>query len=605
MYYVDDILMTENGLRIAPKALLPIGIAEGSLCWGLEVVAAPRIHDEAHPFEDKEEQLPHILISAFYPTNWHILFRVVIEMRNRIGVMAETAEILKAQNFNILSTQCGPAGHNHATWHIIGEALSLKSDVDKALKQVIRDHFQPGRSAFDPPNKTFRQVLTSEVSEKMLRYSIDLENAIRDADEVTGATGESAHKFLHARFADLNTLIYIGESLSPDIREQSKELLTQPVTCNWLQNLAVFRIYSEARLKPVPHKGTTHTASGLGKYRKITNVSYDEPLSFKYDSATALLKPVGNENEKIYDELIEKYVGGRDQLPIRAIGGFNHREHYVRIVVAERAKRKRQVSIHVPYKLAFDGENQKSQASSIGLLSDVTREVKDSDTNLSYISNTMTEFSKNREEGIISLMGVAENSAITKRYLAELKSRLNSIDAPNDVLRVGPIEVIPVGAKRIFVSTKFDWIEDVKPALKLGIENAAKRHGFVPVWGDPQLNPDSQSKNESRELAESIINRICASHVFLQIIPAETRARAREDRKSKNDLEWMVYELRIACGARMPYAVCIDENAPERLPKVAHGWAIFNFDSAKDTNEILKELDQAFIYLEDKAYGKT
>jgi hypothetical protein len=603
MYYVDDILIMENGLRIAPKALLPIGIAEGSLCWGLEVVAAPRIHDAKHPSKDKEEQLPHIPISAFYPTNWHILFRVVIEMRNRIGVMAETAEILKAQNFNILSTQCGPAGHNHATWHIIGEALSLKCDVDEALKQVIGDYFKPGMSAFDPPNKIFREELTSRVSEKMLRYSIDLEKAIRDADKVPRAVGERAHKFLHARFADLNTLIYIGTSLSEDIREQSNELLTQPVTCNWLQNLAVFRIYSEARQKRAPHQSAAHVATGQGKYRKISNVSYDEPISFKYDSATSLLKPVGNENEKIYNELIEKYVGGHDQLPIRAIGGFNHREHYVRIVVAERAKRKRQVSIHVPYKLAFDSENQKSQASSIGLLRDVTREVKDSDTNLSYISNTMTEFSKNREEGIISLMGIVKQNSITKGYLNKLKSRLNNIDAPNDVLRVGPIEVVPVSAKGIFISTKFDWMKNVKPALKLGIENAAQRHGFVPVWGDPQLNP--VSKKESRELAENTINRICTSHVFLQIIPAETRARERNDKDNKNDMQWLVYELGIACGSQLPCAVCIDKNDPDRLPKVAHGWANFYFDSAKDTEEILKELNQAFIYLEDKAYGKT
>jgi hypothetical protein len=605
MYYVDDILMLESGLRIASKALLPIGIAEGSLCWGLEVMAAPRIYNETRPVEDKEEQLPHLLVSAFYPTNWHILFRVVIEMRNRIGVLAETAEILKAQDFNILSTQCGPAGHNHATWHIIGEALSLKDEVDKALKQVIKAHFQPDRSAFDSSNNEFRRVLTSNVSEKMLRYSIDLENAIRAADEVPEAEGDNKHKFLHARFADLNTLIYIGTSLSDDITEQSKELLTQPVTCNWLQNLAVFRIYSEARQKPAQNKDGGQIAQGQVKYRKRSNATYNEPISFRYDSATALLRPAGVDDLRIYKELIEKYGGGREQLPIRAIGGFNHQEHYVRIVVPEQAKRSRQVSIRVAYSLNFDGENDKAQASSIGLLRDVTKEVKDSDTNLNYISNTMTEFSKNREEGIISLMGISEKSKITKTYLDLLKSKLNEIDAPNDGLKVGPIEISAVGAKRMFVSTKFDWLRAVRPVLRGEIANAAKRHGFDPVWGDPQLTSDSQNKSESRGLAENVTDRICTSQVFLQIIPAQTREESRADKKNERDMEWLNYELGVACGARLPCAVCIDKNDQERVPRFAYGWANFIFDSDQETPDIIKELEQAFIHLEDKAYGKT
>lgn len=611
MYYVDDILLLETGLRIAPKALLPIGIADGSLCWGLEVIhAVPMSSGNTGVAEEKEERLPHLLISAFYPTNWHILFHVVIELQDRKGVLAETSEILEAHQFNILSTQCGPAGHNHATWHIIGEALNKKTEANKALAKVIDEHFHPGMNAFDKPNRKFREMLTSEVSEKMLRYSLELENRIKAADKDLGKAEGKKHGFLHPRFADEDTLIYIGKSMDSTLRGESKEL-TEPVTCRWLQNLAVFRIYSQARKKPADSRGKRHAEKArIGKQVKNSGrskASYDEPISFKYDSATALLKPAEEEDIERYNELIKEYVGSSDQLPIKAIGGFNHREHYVRIVVPEIDQMQRQISIRVPYSVRLDNKKDDHQASSIGLLKNVTKRIKDYGTNLSYISNAMTKFSKNREEGVITMVGIAEDKTIkiNEAYLRGLKFRLEKIDDPIAGLGVKPIDVIPVSAERMFISTRFDWLYKTKIKLKEEIDQAAKRHGFIPVWGDPQLTSDDQSQTNSKVVAEHAINRIRTSKVFLQIIPDVVPTDKSKKDKS-HELDWLNFELGVACGANIPCAVCVDKKKEgEWLPKAAYGWALFHFNCEKDSSEIIAELEVAFKKLARDAYDKV
>lgn len=566
MYYADDILILADGLRIRPKALHPIGITDRSQCWGVEIVSAP-----------EKDTPPHLLVSAFSPQNWHILFRVEVELRDRMGAMARAARVFEEHQFNILATQCAPSGHNHATWHIIGEALSRKEAADSALAESI-GHFEPGRSAFDEANDLFREKLTETFSAPLLKYGRRLEEMIEQAE----AAATVKEKFLHPRFVEQNTLLYKNlerfftdgeQSHFTRVREHD---LYRAVESRWLQQMAIFRSYSQARQKS--------SVQSIKSY-----ASWDSPILFKYDAKKALLEPLTQDHKSKYLEVVETCAQSTE-LPLRAVAAFNHEEHYLRIILPERSGRRRRVAIQLDYKIKFDGQTQKS---SIGLLKDIAETLDNKKIDMNYIANTLTILTEDREEGRFSLVGTLDRSVGDESgFIDKLKSSLASVDERRENVSFSDTSVDKVGAKNIFISTKFDYF-NLKPDLKKAVNNLVKRYGFEPVWGDPQENKDLTGE-QRKALSEEIIERILRSHVFIQIIPEKPKKQ-----------EWLLFELGIASGARLPCAISVDANrVKDYPPDVAEGWVKFKFDSRKDTRDICAEIEPAIKSLAHEAYDR-
>lgn len=563
MYYGDDILILETGVRVRPEALHPIGITNNSQCWGIQIASAP---EKGKP--------PHLLVSAFSPENWHILFRIEIELQNKIGAMYKVSEILENHDFDILSTQCAPSGHSHASWHIIGVALDKEKEATQALANSIAI-FEPNQTAYDESNNKFREKLTEIFSVPLMKYSKELERIITREDD---KESDEKKKFLHTRFRDNNTLLY--KDLERFFNEDEAELLTRikehelyrPVESRWLQQMAVFRSYSQAAQK-----------GGINRHY----ARWNNPILFKYDASLCLLEPLGNENKGRYIQVLNTCIQN-DELPIRAIAAFNHEEHYLRIVLPESDQKKNSVSIQLEYSATF---GDSSNASSKGLLKEVAKILKDCEVDMNYISNTTSLRTDHREEGSLSLIGTPKQD-LRDKTLEKLEYRLKNIDKIMRDISFSKISVSKVGAKKIFISTKFDLFkQEVKPELKKHLCDLARKYGLDPVWGGPE-NGENPSGKKLDILQQDILEKILGADVFLQIIP-----------EGAEEQTWLLYELGIARGAELPCEICVDETEVKNSPpKVAEGSYKYTFITTSDSKVICKRIEPAFQSLSNYAY---
>lgn len=569
MYYAHDIVIQENGLRIRPKALQSVGITNSSQCWGVEIVSSP-----------EKNSPPHLLVSAFSPQNWHILFRVEVELRDDPGSMSKACEVLEQNDFNILATQCAPSGHNHATWNIIGEALKMKGYADDALRECVLD-FERSHSAFAPENDRFRERLAKRFSVPLLKYSRDLETMI----EAAGADAGRGKSFLHPRFVENDTLLYKkgierffkGKGEGKLLRRVVEHELHRAVRSWWLQQMAVFRTYSQA--------GQERTSAAIR-----SGATWDRPILFTYDAGKRLLEPL-NQDDKNKFRLVLKTFANRAELPIKAIAAFNNEEHYVRIVLPARENRKTRVSIALDYCAEFDGYSQKS---SKGLLKEIAAVLEENQLNLNYISNTMTILTNDREEGNISLIGTPAAKADGQDLVTKLKANLEGLCKRKENVSFSSLDVSKVGAKKVFISHKREFLE-IKKTLHTEINNLLAHHGLIPVWGTPQEIKDLREEKEPTGLTEEIVRRIRECDTFLQIIPA-----------SPDDVvtqEWLLFELGIAIGLHLPYAICVDKSKVDDYPKkVAMGWTKYTFDSREDSRDISIRIEPAVRRLAEIAY---
>jgi len=332
MYYGEDIIITRKGIKISAKSLHPIGIEDGSVCWGLVMPPNP---------QNAAEIVPHLIISAFPPRDWLSLFKLTIKLRDDIGSINKLTKFLTEHRFNVLSTQCALSGYSHATLNITGQALEKKtSKIEEELTGIIEKGFVKNESAFGHENKEFRTDLTKSITLDMLKYSRDLQKEIY---------ADGKDDYLHSMLEEFDTLLYkralAGEE---DGLDEYAGILPTSVSCRWLQQLATYRIYSEAQ------------KNGLIKNISQSNPRYradwENPIRFTYSSREALLKPRSLTDKHKYLEIIRKCalpaeIEEKKDFPIRVIGSFNPAEHYIRINLPSSGKKNNRLSIQIRYKV--------------------------------------------------------------------------------------------------------------------------------------------------------------------------------------------------------------------------------------------------------------
>lgn len=689
MYYGDDIVVTKKGLIIKEKALLPVGISDNSICWGVEL--------SPHP-DNIGDQFPHLVISAFPPEHWHSLFQIVIRIKNRRGSLEEAAKVLDDLGINILSTQCAPSGHSHATWHLIGEDLVMKERFDRKLNELFGkepsdpDYYNPQISVIDAEgNDDFVLKLEKEISQKAFQRSREIEDFIfakgkgaegylrmfcRDRETIpcktfdsdkqallfteenaqysalNNSAGERAYRkksllYTDKTFHDEETLEKLKESSAQKIADEETKIkgrinrieeeiaekdsekdrgeiekLTarknklqdeieafkqivndrdyinfaemfrreeaETVISRWSKNMAVFRIYSQAN-----------------KLRgSIAN--YDRPICFRYNAENELLTPRWEGDQEQYDKLIDYFAAARE-LPLGAIAAFDPQERYVRFVFPNRKKK---ISIQLKYNFALDkdGHARSGNKSSKGLLLEVTKKINKNNINLDYVENSIISYSTEKEVGKISLIGTFEDDRDDKveKIVEDVKKELetglfsNLKNFPKDSASF-KANVSELGVKKIFISTKFDFINEIKPNFKVQLIKTIREYGFIPTFGDPTETP---ARQDDPDLEETISKRIKSCDGFLLLIPKQLSL-TKCDKNEETDQAWLLYEFGIARGADIPFEICVDESKLDEYPvKIGLKWAKFRFNSSKDTEDILKEIKKALTSLRKKLYRK-
>jgi hypothetical protein len=650
MYYGDDVVVTKKGLIIKEKALLPVGIADNSICWGVELA----------PHPDKiGDQFPHLVISAFPPEHWHSLFQIVVRIKNTKGSLELAAKALNGLGINILSTQCAPSGHSHATWHLIGEDLQLKELFDKRLDDLFRHDDPTTKPFYDPQisvidangNDKFVMALEEQISQEAFKRSRKFEDFIfakgkdnflrlfcrhRDDESYTPDEKEEASyykksllytdrifydpellekakeqsiKEIESRMREIrgeikkiysklesnpsnqalkleiknlekekNAFEMIKEENYKNYGEMFRREEAETVISRWSKNMAVFRIYSQGNLK------------------RGSKVNYNNPISFTYDASNELLTPRRDEDKIKYAQMVNDFAS-EQELPLGAIAAFDPQERYVRFVFPNRKKK---ISIKLKYAFSLGKTQDKS---SIGLLKEVSEKIRKNDINLDYIENSIINYGDEKEEGVISLVGTFEDDRDDKvsKTIKYVKKELEEDLFKENQRESARFEakVYELGVKQIFISTKFDFINEIKPRFKYKLKELVKECGFIPVFGDPVETP---AKHDDPDLEAIISNRIRECDGFLLLIPKHLSA-VKHGISEETEQAWLLYEFGVARGAGIPFEICVDEDKLDDYPiKIGLKWAKYRFNSSKDTNDILKEVRKALVSLRLKLY---
>lgn len=599
MYFRDDIIITSRGLRIRPKALHPIGIADESVCWGIAVPPAP----------NEQNRTPDLLISAFHPSSWHILFKLTIELIDEPGVLLKVVKLLnEKKQINILSTQCAPSGYKHATWNIIGEALDEKDSINAGLEIAIKD-FYKDIDAFDDANLPFRKLLTHKVSGRLLKYGYDLESHLLDANSL--ARTDSRHDFFLKRINRENTLLY---SFDDDLSwfagedgaratefERFRMTLSQSVQVRWLQQLATYRIYNQAQ-----KDGRLNDPNQEDSLKKLP-ATWESPLRFKYNAKHSFLEPQSETDKLKFGKIVSECVTQREKdelrdFPIRTIAAFNPDEDFVRVSLPNKERKNKRLSIQVDYRVALGKRSSSTDfrdVSSIGLLENVTEKVSDK-INLRYISNSLLSYSNSIEKGRISIIGVTKNDQeITEKLKNDIKGQLLTVDSDRPNVEFEAPKVNKYGAKKIFLSTRLAFLKEDKPNFKNSLIDLVNSYGFMEmVFVDGQAaSYFDDGDNPAQNLEHEITERLASCDAFLQIYPRLSNPNIEKDR------DWLLFELGFARGRGMPYAICIDEMYVKAYPnQVIEGKRFHTFRSLQDTFDMMRMIELAVKSLSDACY---
>ena len=111
------------------------------------------------------------------------------------------------------------------------------------------------------------------------------------------------------------------------------------------------------------------------------------------------------------------------------------------------------------------------------------------------------------------------------------------------------------GAKTVFLSTRFDFIEKAKPSFKESLVSLVNAYGFMAIIvGDSlSMRHFTDRDNSGRSVEYVVTERIKHADAFLQIYPRLS------DKEIEKERDWLLFELGLARGQQIPYEICIDE----------------------------------------------
>lgn len=537
MFYSDEVTILDRGPKIPAKLLQPIGILDGSICWGIKI---PDLRDP------EEKSAAHLLIAPLHPDSWPFIFRLRVSLRHSRGTFRDLSQILSTNHANILFCEGGPAGHHHASLNIIGEALDVKRRLIKRKERVITE-VSRARLGLDK-----RYDFCNELAAQMLGFIRDLKRSIlaahndmnwkdgntdiggaeydkivysndtvkerlkeRGEDEITyagliprdiGIPHDVG--FLHHRIARGWSLLYDRSRLPDDVKEKEEpRQRISAVACRWLENLAFFSVYGESPGKPIRFK-----------YNEMSSVLAVDRGKFAYEDLVHPFKP-----------------------PTVAVASFDNVENYVRLRFLRGAGDRPALDrIVVPYRSDYN----KTGRNSCGIMEALCKEISNRGVNLLRVTNVITSLGSS-EEGRVLFIGEADQRAdLAEGRRADLRAALSSLRCTNfpkgNEFTIRKVEVGPYRTKQVFVSLPLDPENTtVRPAERIldAIHNAGTIKGWKYVVARTRIKDVRYNVEETIQGCEG----------FLQVFYLKDGQELKEV-----DFAWLHYEFGLATAMGKP-----------------------------------------------------
>ncbi len=533
MQFSGVVSILPRQIRVHEKHLEPIGVYDGSRCWGVWVQNnySQKAHDEVLASLDSMSRY-HFIISPFHPSSWPFLVRLVLKISHDKGSLAAASESLTALNVNILFARCSQTGFSHATWNVIGELLNVKKEFEKSMK--------PFENA-PPADLSQSERQQQEFRDWSRGLSVDLAAAmfIETARVVNGFRKSNAEfKFLHKRCVESDVNFFerkkvvakISKSVEAgDIRAMASESCKQygdkAVTADWLFHIP---------------------------YISIWGGNFPGPVEFKYDrskncldvqSEPALYHPL--EIPKQGYPLWFEYAQ-------RAVATFDTNELFARLIPLPSPDWKQRLcDINVGYEIVSRSPHPSDAGiGSRGLLADCARIIS-KEVNLIHVSNKITDIGPTDEIGEINFLGQFERDARDRRELRnELALRIRQIEPlRNDdsvktsgvSFRLTYVEVIPHTLEKLFISIRFEHPREAKIEELL---NRAAREQGVSI---------EIVKTYSDRATDNIYETMKRCSGFLQVLLFR-----ENDEPDDVEFAWLNFEYGMAIGLNLPRVRMVD-----------------------------------------------
>lgn len=583
MHYGEQVTLTELGILISAKELELIGIADHSRCWGVWL-------PEWLPTSTDSPRTPHLLISPFHPNTWPALFRITLKLDDSQGSLRRAADSLASLGLNIISHNCAPSGHSHATLNV----LAYSPEVLKTLSNLGFSPTTFHQSTHDRSliNPDLRRRASTEFATLILSASVSIERSILEA--------HAADAFLRETFllpdqeiiararpgkprglafeptllreyldeAPLDVHGRLGPPSSTSEVAARNDFLVQAnsvpaVSCTWLQYPAFFWLYGE---NPV------------------------NPILFAFDAARGLLA-VDPTSRDVYTSRIPKVL----ESPIKTITSLDTQAHYVRVILSDAATSPH-LSIKVRYKTA---QTSLFAPAGLGLLATLSRAIETRDINLRRLSNRILCMGDRVEAAEICFVGAPHTLSIESRD--EIKHGIMDAASKHRQVILEHVAVDLVGAEKIFVSSRAFWLHDTRQYFTTLLRKRLAADGFE-MDTSPGLDPGIR-----KSVTDDAVQRILASDGLLQIIP---KFRGW-DKGGGKDSQWLLYELGVARGAEKLCEICVDAidedelNKWREVLKVSRDRVLWMFNGEADSSRILDAIEKGIQALIDQMQARV
>ena len=547
MLYGDLVTLSPGGVLLGSKAVLPIGIFDRSICWGVWVPDATR---------PEQERDAHLVISPLHPRYWPYLLRFELKLKEEMGCMAAAASKLREHGMNILFGESSPSGHHHATWNVVCEAVEVRATFEQRIQAF------KGRKGHRSDRKRLN-MLASELADAIYGAAHRVRKAMIDEGD-----------FLHERIVtDTPKLLHdFNRMKDPDAIAAAREDTLQPVRFRWIQNLPKFSFYAVDAL---------------------------HPQAFLYDQKRSILHA---EQHDGFERMLR--MQGLTELPTRAIASIYPEEHHVRLIPRHKHHLARVVQIDLKYIAHFmtppATRPHSGDDTSMGLWADACRKLAGHGLNLQRVTNKTLRHVANAEEGVLTLIGVHEDPekpldiAALRAELGnlppELRDRIRLVDSP----AVGRLTV-----EKVFISRRMNAPDGTR-AVQIASERA-RFYGLQPVVVD---SPGGV------ELEGYITERIRECDAMFQIVTMSRQEFDRVRREPSYlipQLHWISFEYGVAAGRGLPVARILDESALsmeewKTQMQIGVGGVLHPFD-ARDPSGVEKTIDRAMHELARLVHG--
>ena len=638
MHHGDEINVLRAGARIPAKALEPIGVYDGSRCWGVWVPDQRRAEMTS---ADRKRPLPHMLVSPIHPTKWPIVFHLSLVLNDRRGAMKDAARVLDDMNVNIVFAECSPVGYHHAVWNIVAEAASL-APVLNALAAFYqseskwREHHESLHSSNAPD---WREETLKALGLVMLSFLGHLERNLRDqnAKQIKANADQPVAGFFYTEALGSDH----GLTRNNSTREQRPYLIQRPslpsfssssaVPTTSQQDIEVIRsdrtswlnqekikaeldkafpfstlIADDLYVEELGERWDYHALEPVRLLRGMQRLAYfwrhgrnvDGPVGFRYDGSKHLLVPDasnaisdGAPNDS-GDDPSESLVA----LPTRAIASFDRVEHYVRLQFLRREEASRLMAIEMQYtsEPQASGRSHRkvgstpSEPTSRGLLLRMCKGLEGLNLDLRRVSNRIVDYSRAHEKGSVRIVAQVPESPV-----AELKREVEQVvrdaaaRAAGDIgyqIDVTDVTVKGYARTRVFVSMPmgFSRREDIKSVLrKLGDEM-----GIEPVFSETYREGTTEHvKDDLRE---------CDGFLQLITLRDDERQTLAHSGACKPDVAWLAYEYGLADALNRKPVRVVDDLISDAVfmgtVKIARDVATLRFDTGADRKTLQKDL---------------